>query len=206
MTWKARLVPLVAALATITVLSGCTGSTLPEQVGSLAPTAGPTRSVASTPPAVETPSPAPTASTTPTAEASCGPVSPLPAVQAAAARLPLPAGLSTAQWDVGNADVSGYAPCAALSSVVLGLAYATASSPYAVLLFHDGSYLGTATAVQYPFFPTVTRVASDEIRVTYVFPQGNDSDANPTGRATADFQWSVTQAKVLMTGTTPPLP
>lgn len=86
--------------------------------------------------------------------------------------------------------MSRYSPCDTSSWAVPGVAKATASSPYAVPLFHDGSYLGTATAVQYPFSPTVTRIADDQISITYVVPQSNEYRANPTGRATAQFRWS----------------
>ncbi len=80
----------------------------------------------------------------------------------------------------------------------------TASSPYAILLFHRGTYLGTATATQYGFLPMVVRTNPATIAVTYTYAQGADSNADPTGRAHASYSWNASTGKVDMTGNTPP--
>ncbi len=80
----------------------------------------------------------------------------------------------------------------------------TASSPVAILLFHDGTYLGTATKEQYPFVPQVTRESAGAIRVEYRYPQGADSNADPSGRATATYTWDDAAGRVEMSGDVPP--
>jgi hypothetical protein len=107
-------------------------------------------------------------------------------------------------WDAANADYSGYDPCADLSWSLVTLEYATVSSPTAVLLFHDGSYLGTATSEAYGFTPTVERTADDAIAVTYRFLQGSESNADASGRATATLTWNAATNSVDLTGDLPP--
>lgn len=116
------------------------------------------------------------------------------------------AGLDSAVWDATGADYSGYGPCAALSWSLVTLEYATVSSPTAVLLFHDGEYLGTATSEQYGFTPLVERVADDAIAVTYRFVQGAESNADASGRATATYTWNPATDSVDMAGDVPPAP
>ena len=121
-------------------------------------------------------------------------------------RDPLPAGLESARWDAAHADTSVYDGCAALSAVTVSVVDATASSPVAVLLFHDGSYLGTATKEQYPFVPQVTRESADAIRVEYRSPQGANSNADTSCRATANYTWNDDTGRVVMSGDVPPTP
>jgi hypothetical protein len=139
-----------------------------------------------------------------TPSASCGPATGAEAASAAIAALPLPSGLSGHEWDAANADHSGYDRCAALSWSVVTVEGGTPSSPYAVLLFHDGAYLGTATATQYGFSPTVTRAGADAITVVYRYAKATDSNADPTGRTTATYTWDASTSKVVMTGDVPP--
>ncbi|BDZ48509.1 hypothetical protein GCM10025867_07500 [Frondihabitans sucicola] len=118
--------------------------------------------------------------------------------------LALPSGLSDARWDAAHADYSGYEPCAALSWSVVTIEGSTPSSPYAILLFHDGEYLGTATSVPYGFSPVIARGSDDAISVTYRYAQGTDSNADPSGRATATYRWNAATGRVDMRGSTPP--
>lgn len=104
-----------------------------------------------------------------------------------------------------NADYSGYDPCAALSWTVVSVEMATGSSPCAILLFHEGAYLGTATSEQYGFVPDVERTAPGAILVTYRFVQGNESNAEASGRAVATYTWNPETARVDMAGDTPPV-
>jgi hypothetical protein len=159
---------------------------------------GPT-ATASTPPssgsAAATPAPSPEA---------CGPSTGQEAAAAAVAELPAPAGLEGVRWDAANADYSGYDPCAALSWSLVTLEGATASTPTAVLLFHSGAYLGTATEKAYGFTPAVERTADDAISVTYRFPQGMESNAEASGSAVATFTWNAATDSVEMSGDLPP--
>lgn len=191
---------LVVAGASI-ALTGCTGG------GAAEPTATVTRTVtpsASTPPSSVAGAAPAVGSSTPTATPSCGPSDGAAAAAGPIADLPLPAGLESARWDASTADTSVYDGCAALSAVTVGVADATASSPVAILLFHDGSYLGTATKEQYPFVPQVTRESTGSIRVEYRYPQGADSNADASGRATATYTWDDAADRVEMSGDVPP--
>jgi hypothetical protein len=186
---------------------------LPVVVVAVAATAGCTADTASTgadstptpatTPSAPAPSPTPTAAPTPE-PAACGPASGQEAAASGIAALPAPAGLESAVWDAANADYSGYDPCADLSWSLVTLEYATVSSPTAVLLFHDGSYLGTATSKAYGFTPSVERTADDAIAVTYRFPQGDEANADAAGRATATFTWNAETESVDLAGDLPP--
>lgn len=106
-------------------------------------------------------------------------------------------------WDAEWAESDGYDDCAALSWIVLPIEGGTGSSPYQIMLCHQGEYLGTATAKAYGFAPEVSRVDDRTIAVTYRFAKDGDINANPTGRAEAQFTWSPVAEKVVMTGQVP---
>lgn len=185
-------------------------------------TAGPTGSPASPSPDRPSSSAAPTDTTAPTSAPSadptstaptdtaptptCGPTDGATVVGAAVARLAAPSGLPDARWDASAADVSGYDACTALSWAVVPLAEGTASSPYAVLLFHQGTYLGTATKVQYPFEPQVARSSDAAIDVTYRYATATDPNAAPSGTARATYTWDTAAQRVVLTGDVPPTP
>lgn len=179
------LLTLVAAL-----MAGCatTADPGPTAAGSTSPSS---QSATHTP----TPTPSPEA---------CGPATGQEAAAAAIAELPAPVGLESARWDAANADYSGYDPCAPLSWSLVTLEYATVSSPTAILLFHNGTYLGTATEEAYGFTPAVERTADDAITVTYRFNQGMESNADASGRAVATFTWNAETDSVEMAGDVPP--
>lgn len=187
---------LVLAVAGTVALAGCTGGAGSD------PTATVTRTVAASP----TPATGPESSATPSSTPTCGPADGAAAAAGPIADLPVPAGLEGARWDVSRAETTAYDGCAALSAVTVSVVDATASSPVAVLLFHDGTYLGTATKEQYAFVPGVTRTAPDALRVDYRYAMPSDSNADPTGRATATYTWDDGAGRVEMTGDVPPTP
>lgn len=199
-------VVIVVVAAAASALAGCSDSSTTD------PTATTVRTVAASPsaaspsaasPSASSPSSAPS-SPTATPMPTCGPSSGASAAAGPIARLPLPAALPSARWDPSTADASTYDGCAALSAVTVTLAGSTASSPVAVLLFHDGTYLGTATKEQYSFEPQVTRTAPDAIRVVYSYTVGRDTDADPSGRATATYTWDDAAGRVVLSGDVPP--
>lgn len=204
MSRRTVLVTIIGSGALVAVLAGCTSDpaqqTQPSQA--TAPTSAAPVTPTPIPTATAAPATSPAAAPTPTP--TCGPSSGAAASASAIAHLPVPSGLDDHHWDATLADYSGYDACAALSWSTVTLDGATASSPYAILLFHEGAYLGTATATQYGFFPTVTRASGSSIAVTYHFPEGGDSNANPTGQAKATFTWNAGTRQVVMTGDTPP--
>ncbi|SMG18867.1 LppP/LprE family lipoprotein [Agreia pratensis] len=177
------LTALVAALA-----AGCATTTDPGPTAA-APAPSSSENTAATP----TPSPD-----------ACGPATAQEAAAAGIAALPAPAGLESSRWDAANADYSGYDPCAALSWSVVTLEFATVSSPAAILLFHDGVYLGTATEKAYGFTPAVERTADNSISVTYRFNQGMESNTEASGRAVATYTWNAATDSVEMVGDVPP--
>ncbi|WNY35152.1 LppP/LprE family lipoprotein [Curtobacterium flaccumfaciens] len=195
---RTALILTTATLAAL--LTGCSGADGAD--GSAAtPTVtetvtAPPSDAASTPTSTPTPTPAPT----PT----CGPTSGAEAAAAGIAALPLPAGLEDAKWDAANADYSGYDACAPLSWSVVEPEFATAGSPCTILLFHEGRYLGTATAEQYAFEPTIERRSESAVTVTYKFAKAGEPNAAPSGRTTATFTWNDETGRVDMTGDTPP--
>ena len=189
---RTALILTTATLAAL--LTGCSGADGADG-GAATPTV--TETVTAPPSdAASTPTPTPT----PT----CGPTSGAEAAAAGIAALPLPAGLEDAKWDAANADYSGYDACAPLSWSVVEPEFATAGSPYAILLFHEGRYLGTATAEQYAFEPTIERRSESAVTVTYKFAKAGEPNAAPSGRTTATFTWNDETGRVDMTGDTPP--
>jgi len=193
---------LLAATATLAALSACSGTGTPTASPTATSTADATTTTATQ---HATPPTSPSPSATGTAQGSCGTESAATAVQQAVATLPRPVpNLPDATWDASHADTSGYDPCAALAWSVVSVADGTPSSPNAILLFHDGKYLGTATKVQYPFEPTVTRKSDTSIAVTYRFAKQTDANANPSGTADATFTWDTAAGKVEMAGAVPP--
>ncbi|MFJ3036366.1 LppP/LprE family lipoprotein [Curtobacterium pusillum] len=184
----------VAALAA--GLTGCSGG------GTAAPTV--TRTVTATPTATPTAA-AETPTPTPTPTPTCGPSSGAEAASQAIADLPLPTGLEDAKWDAANSDYSGYDACAPLSWSLVDLDHATGSSPVAILLFHQGRYLGTATKVAYSFVPDVARTDPSTIAVTYHYAKPDESTADASGRTNATFTWNDSTGRVDMSGETPPV-
>lgn len=98
---------------------------------------------------------------------------------------------------------SNYDPCAELSWAVVGIQGGTASSPYQIMLFHRGEYLGTATKHAYGFAPKVVRVNDGEIAVTYRWPKDGESNAEASNTATAHFAWDKEKNSVVMSGNLP---
>jgi hypothetical protein len=90
-------------------------------------------------------------------------------------------------WAYGGA--SNFDPCAALSYALLDTEGGTGSSPVQVMLFHDGTYVGTATECALPF-TTVTGTSTDSVTIEYRWPRPGDSNAAPSGLASVAFRWS----------------
>ena len=113
------------------------------------------------------------------------------------------------QWTNVSASYEGYDPCAELSWIdaVPGSSPSsccTAAMVHHILLFHRGKFIGTATYEPYSFSPVITRTSDSSIRVTYRYMKEHEKVHNASGRATAEFTWSSSQNKVVMTGEVPP--
>ena len=113
------------------------------------------------------------------------------------------------QWTNVSASYEGYDPCAELSWIdaVPGSSPSsccTAAMVHHILLFHLGKFIGTATYEPYSFSPVITRTSDSSIRVTYRYMKEDEKVHNASGLATAEFTWSSSQNKVVMTGEVPP--
>lgn len=114
-----------------------------------------------------------------------------------------------AQWTNTSETYEGYDPCAELSWIdaIPGSSHkdcCISSMVHHILLFHRGKFIGTATYEPYSFPPVITRTSDSSIRVTYRYMKEDEKVHNASGRATAEFTWSSSQNKVVMTGEVPP--
>lgn len=66
-------------------------------------------------------------------------------------------------WSTAYADTSTYDSCASLSWIVLPIDGGTASSPYQIMLFHHGEYIGVTSDQMIGFFPEVERLDDETI-------------------------------------------
>ncbi|WP_159718672.1 LppP/LprE family lipoprotein [Actinomyces marmotae] len=112
-----------------------------------------------------------------------------------------PAGMN---WSPGEADLSTYDRCAPLSWVTLPVHGATASSPYQIMLFHHGEYVGTASLESYGFKPAVERIDDATIQATYTWPKDGESNAGASGRSVSTFTWDDASDSVTHSGEWPP--
>lgn len=113
------------------------------------------------------------------------------------------------QWTNVSRTYEGYDPCAELSWIdaIPGSSPSsccTAAMVHHILLFHRGKFIGTATYEPYSFSPVITRTSDSSIRVTYRYMKEDEKVHNASGRTTAEFTWSSSQNKVVMTGEVPP--
>ena len=113
------------------------------------------------------------------------------------------------QWTNVSASYEGYDSCAELSWIdaIPGSSPSDcciSSMAHHILLFHRGKFIGTATYEPYSFSPVITRTSDSSISVTYRYVKGDESSASASGRTTAEFSWSSSQTKVVMTGEVPP--
>ena len=113
------------------------------------------------------------------------------------------------QWTNVSSTYEGYDPCAELSWIdaIPGSSPSDcciSSMAHHILLFHRGKFIGTATYEPYSFSPVITRTSDSSISVTYRYVKGDESSASASGRTTAEFSWSSSQNKVVMSGEVPP--
>ncbi len=194
MVTQHRYRPILASLGAgaLLVLAGCTvDSGLP-----ISPTAQPTAT------------PAPTASLTDPPKPSCSELTGENALTTWGPEVPpywdgmAPDDLGN--WDLETSDTSTYDPCADLSWIVLNIRGGTVSSPYHIMLFSHGEYIGTATPQAYGFFPTVERVSDDSLRVTYSWAKDGESNADRSGTSVSLFTRDAGSGEVVRTGDLPP--
>jgi len=108
------------------------------------------------------------------------------------------------QWDLDGADTTTYDACAALSWVVLEIPGNTASSPFQIMLFHRGRYIGTTASKPIGFPPKVVRLDDAAIQVTYTWLRDGESNAEASGRSVSIFTWDDRTRSVVHSGEWPP--
>jgi hypothetical protein len=93
-------------------------------------------------------------------------------------------------WSTAPQTFEGnYDPCATLSTVLVTVDGATGSSPETALMFHDGTYLGTATAKPYGFTTlNRTRSSDDTVVLDYATP-GACTACAPAAVTSVRYQW-----------------
>ncbi|MCZ4552685.1 LppP/LprE family lipoprotein [Gordonia rubripertincta] len=73
--------------------------------------------------------------------------------------------------------------------MTLDTAGGTVSSPYQLLLFHDGEFLGTGTSCNLSY-QTVAATADDRIDVRYRYLVGDEPNADPQGEVYVSYRWN----------------
>lgn len=209
-----RTLPTVAALLACCILTAC-GE---RPAGTAAPDAAPafsavkehgvteqsttersSESAASqTTTATQTVRQEPTSESTAATSDSCGPDQQAAYAEAMSKLDPLPG--FNRPWRLAD---SGYDSCAALSWMTVTIEGATVSSPYHILLFHNGEYLGTGTFEAYGFAPRIKQVSDSEIAVTYRWPRAGEGNADASGTTQAGFHWDEDLQECVMTGDVP---
>lgn len=132
--------------------------------------------------------------------AACGVDLSSPTVVAAARRQPIEPQTHTA-WDTDPKTFEGnFNPCATLSTAIITIQGATGSSPNQALMFHKGTYLGTATSKAYGFTSLDPATTDDTVVLSYKVPGSCNACADGTFYH-VQFHWDGTH--VVMTGKPP---
>ncbi|MGB8405313.1 MAG: LppP/LprE family lipoprotein [Mycobacterium sp.] len=117
----------------------------------------------------------------------CGVNLKAPQIAASVATLPPYPGTGW-QWSTGYV-AGNFDPCATLSTAIVSVQGATASSPDTALMFHKGEYLGTATSEAYGFtFFNSARTTDDTVVLDYKTPGVCDACA-PAAVNSVRYQW-----------------
>lgn len=82
-----------------------------------------------------------------------------------------------------------YNPCSTLSTALVSVEGATGSSPITALMFHNGTYLGTATSKAYGFTTlNAVQTTDDTVVLTYKTPGACNACA-PASVTNVRYQW-----------------
>ena len=106
-------------------------------------------------------------------------------------------------WAYDFAPGGNFDACLPLSWIAITVDRATVSSPYHILLYHYGEYVGTATEEPQGFFPLIERVSDSAIDITYQYNRGNEPNAKVTGRTHYHVHWDENQQRMIGEGDTP---
>jgi hypothetical protein len=107
------------------------------------------------------------------------------------------------QWS-RNIPTDTYDPCAALSWIGLEIDRASLSSPYQVVFFHNGVYVGRAVNTEFGFPPQVTQINGTTIEIGFSWPEDDEPNAMATVRATSTYSLDETTGRIIREGELPP--
>lgn len=124
-----------------------------------------------------------------------------PTIRYAIAKLPIEP-VTKSQWSTNPASFEGnFDPCATLSTAIVPIQGATGSSPEHALMFHQGHYLGTATAKAYGFTSLAPAASTDDtVALDYKTP-GTCNACSDGTTTQVTFHWDGTH--VVMIGNPP---
>lgn len=142
------------------------------------------------------------AATTAAAEPTCATTSGSEALEQNLSKVP--ADSRGFPWTADYAETDGYDPCAVLSWITISIEGGTASSPYQIMLFHHGQYIGTTASDSIGFHPDVVRLSDCEIQVTYMYTRDGEANAEASGRSASTFTWDDASGSVVHGGEWPP--
>jgi len=134
----------------------------------------------------------------------CGTMSGPEALAASIHQVPGPGKNYNYRWDPTKADFTGYAPCQPFSWIVLRVAGATGSSPQQIMFFYRGEFVGRATKQAFGFSPTINRIATNKIKVTFTWAQNNEPNAKASGKAESVYTLMPASKTVRHSGQLPP--
>ena len=93
-------------------------------------------------------------------------------------------------WDTDPRTFEGnFNPCATLSTALVTVEGATGSSPITALMFHDGTYLGTATSRAYGFTSLNDKRTTDDTVVLNYKTPGACNACAPAAVNSVRYQW-----------------
>lgn len=91
-----------------------------------------------------------------------------------------------------------------MSWITVSIEGGTASSPYQIMLFHHGRYIGTTASDGIGFHPDVVRLSDSEIQVTYMYTLEGEANAEASGRSVSTFTWDEATGSIVYGGEWPP--
>lgn len=158
----------------------------------------------------ESTSPEPATAPSPTEEPApaCESIDPAAAIGDGLSKIPppFPGEADMPPWRDPLADspevAAKFDTCAPLEAVVLSVEGATTSSPMAIMLFHEGEYLGTATSENH-MSTHARRIDDNTFAVQYNYPATGEPNALPSVATISTFTWDDAQEKVVWAGQVP---
>ena len=126
----------------------------------------------------------------------CGVNLTAPQIALAVRQLPPPSHDLDVSWDP-NPYGGNFDPCTTLSTALVTVQGATGSSPAEALFFHDGEYVGTATAAAYPYTSLNEDQTADDTVVLDYKDGGNVCTACAGPIDVVRYQWQNDHVQML---------